>query len=750
MFATIARFRLLLTCSIALGIIQSAYAAEEAETDIVLEEVLVTAQRRGPERLQDVPMSVSVIDSELIQKIGLVEMKDYLRALPSTSFIDRGAGQNNVIIRGIAANFEWEDTVGIYIGDVPVTSLGVHGAGSPDLKLVDIARIEVLRGPQGTLYGAGSMGGTVRIVPAPPDTGQFDAAVQASYSVTAAEGGDNNTLEGMLNLPFLGGDAALRLVAYRHDNSGYYRNVAGSDPETRYWSDYFGVPAQDQNDIGSTTYKGWRAQLLWQPTPALKIALMAIGQDIDQTGLPEGELGLADFHQTRLNKIDGGGETLVMDFDLTSLEVSYDLEPFSLLSTTSLVESQAGSDTTYNSDFIAPIFGVGAIPIFNEWAGPAKSFTQEVRLTSRQDRRFRYLVGLFLQDVESSVSNKFVYEGDPAMDPLMGVPFWSAVGDFDEEQQALFGEVSFDLNDHLSASAGIRFYRYEQSTRWTGSGWAAPAHDDLTTSKDDDNNLSLKLEYAFGESTQLYGSFSQGFRLGGPHPIIPPEKCDVDGDNVIDGTDIPVPSMIASDYADSYEMGAKYLSRDGHFSLNTAVFFVDWAGIPVGVPVPCGWPVTLNAGKAKSYGAEIEGLWEPIEGLLIDFAASWIRPELAEDTPSLGEAGDRLPGSPEYNLHLGIEYDFNIGKRNAFLRADLVSVGEYYADLQKTGMPLGGYTTVGLRGGMTFEHVLLELYAHNLTNEFAVTYRDPWGSANYIALRPRTIGVQVSYRFSDR
>jgi outer membrane receptor for ferrienterochelin and colicin len=270
-------------------------ASEEAQS--VIEEIIVTAQRRGPERLQDIPMSVSVIDEETIRRAGLVGMNDYLRALPSISYVEWGPGMNIIIIRGIATEFARAETTGIYVGNTPVTSLGVRGQGDPDLKLVDIERIEVLRGPQGTLYGEGSMGGTVRIIPAAPNPERFESQVTGSFSVTGAEGGNNSSIEGMLNMPLLDGDAAFRLVAYRHDNSGYYRDITGSDPDARYWSEYFGVPAIDKGDVGATTITGWRAQLLWQPKPDLSITILALSQDIDQDGMLVGVVGLDRFHR---------------------------------------------------------------------------------------------------------------------------------------------------------------------------------------------------------------------------------------------------------------------------------------------------------------------------------------------------------------------------------------------------------------------------------------------------------------------
>lgn len=746
MFATIARFRLLLTCSIALGIIQSAYAAEEAETDIVLEEVLVTAQRRGPERLQDVPMSISVVDRKTIEQLGLVGMNDYLRALPSVSFIETGPGSDNIIIRGVATNFFRDETTGIYIGDTPITNLGRPWGGDPDLKLIDIERVEVLRGPQGTLYGEGSIGGTVRIVPAAPNPEGFESQLRGSFSVTGAEGGNNNTIEGMLNLPLLDGDAALRLVAYRHDNSGYYRNVAGSDPYTSYWSEYFGVPAIDKGDMGATTYTGWRAQLLWQPMPELSIKVMALSQDIDMDGEPLGDVRLERYQQARMSKLDGEGEKSVMDFKLGNLEISYDFEAFSLLSTTSLVKSRAGVDEAVA--FLGADFGLGDVPIFHRWIGPARSFNQEVRLNSRQDGRLRYLAGFFYQDIESSVENLWRWEGDPALDPLQGATILDALGEYDLEQKSLFGELTYDLTDRLTGSAGGRWFSYDQRVQWSGGGLFAGGDDGslLTLGDGDGDSYSLKLEYEASQSTRIYGSFNQGFRFGGTNETMPP-ICDQDGDGILDGTTIPLSSKIAPDTIDSYELGVRFRSSDGRFSINATVFTLDWYDIPLAVTLPCEFSITVNAGKAESQGVEVEGAWEIIDGLVLNYAASWVNPRLAEDAENLGEAGDRLPGSPRHNLYLGLEQNFRIGQHDAFVRADLVNVGEYYDNLQQMGKASGGYTTIGARAGVSLNDWLVELYVENLTDEFALTYFDWWSGA-YYALRPRTVGLQVTYRYA--
>ena len=745
MFATFIRFRLCLVCTLTLCAIQSASAADEFETGSVLEEVLVTAQRRGPERLQDVPMSISVVDRKTIERNGMAEMNDYLRSLPSVSFLEFAPGQNNIIIRGVTSNFFRDKTTGIYIGDTPITNLGQPWGGDPDLKLVDIERVEVLRGPQGTLYGEGSIGGTVRIVPAAPNPETFESRGSGSFSVTGDEGDNNYTLEGMLNLPLLDGDAALRLVAYHHDNSGYYRNIAASDPDTRYWSEYFGVPALDKGDMGATTFTGWRAQLLWQIKPELNIRLLYLNQDIEQKGHSGGEYELGKFKHARMSKANGKGDMDVMDFQLGNLEVNYDFEALSLLSTTSLVKSRAGRDSEHAD--LGANFGVGDIPVFQRWIGPARSFNQELRLTSRQDGKFRYLAGFFYQDIDSSIENYWRYEGDPAVDPLQGATILDALGEYDLDQKSLFGELTYDLTDRLTASIGGRWFRYDQKTLWTGGGlWSGGDAELLTEGDGDGDSYSLKLEYEASQSTRIYGSFNQGFRFGGTNEKLPP-VCDQDGNGIIDGTDIPLSSPISSDTVDSYELGLRFRSSDGRVSVNATVFTIDWKDIPIFVNLPCFFGIKLNAGKVESQGIEIEGAWEITDGLVFSYAASWVNPRLARDAENLGEAGDRLPGSPRHNLNLGIEKSFKMGRHDAFVRADLVNVGEYYDNLQQYGKASGGYTTIGARAGVSLDDWLVELYVHNLTDEFALIYYD-WWDDTYLALRPRTVGVKVSYQFS--
>ena len=219
---------------------QTVSAQSDEGPATALEEIVVTATKRGDTSVLDIPASISVASEDQISKRGMVGMDDYLRSLPSANFLDRGAGRNGIIIRGVTASPQDDIAVGVYIDETPVTGMGSLGSGNPDLKYVDMQRIEVLRGPQGTLYGDGSIAGTVRVIPNAPDLTDFSAEIGGSTSSTADLGGRNTMARAVLNLPVVEDKFAIRVVGYDYDNSGYYENIAGDSADKAVWADAFG------------------------------------------------------------------------------------------------------------------------------------------------------------------------------------------------------------------------------------------------------------------------------------------------------------------------------------------------------------------------------------------------------------------------------------------------------------------------------------------------------------------------------
>ncbi len=271
--------------------------------------------------------------------------------------------------------------------------------------------------------------------------------------------------------------------------------------------------------------------------------------------------------------------------------------------------------------------------------------------------------------------------------------------------------------------------------------------------ENDDSGQTYKfgLTYFPKETATYYATFAQGFRLGGPHPDVPADICDIDGDGLIDGVGVPLPDQIASDELDSFEVGAKFVLADGRATLNLAAYQIEWKGIPVDQTADCGFGVTLNAGEAESLGLEAEGQVLLSDTWRLNYGLSYVRAELTEDAPGLGSSGDRLPGSPEFQASLGVQADFDVAGRPMFARADIAHVGEYYNNLQEEGPNAGDFTTVNLRIGADItDHISVDIFAQNLTNEEGVTWIETEigdGRANYI--RPRTVGIELRARFGQ-
>ena len=726
------------------GLCAGGFGAQTASADgagAVLQEILVTATKRGDASTLDIPASISVADEDLISKRGMVGMEDYLRTLPSTNFLDRGAGRNGIIIRGVTASPQDDIAVGVYIDETPVTGMGSLAGGNPDLKFIDMQRIEVLRGPQGTLYGDGSIAGTVRVIPNAPDLSGFSAEVAGATSSTADLGGQNNMMRGVLNLPVIEDKFAIRIVGYDYDNSGYYENTAGDSATKKIWADEFGGVVTS-GEAGDDQYTGGRITAFWQVSDDFDVTFSHMTQDIEQSGIPESMLALEGKSRTPFQRRDGSGESLKIDLDVTSLKMNLDMGSYELFSSTSKAETKTLQDRDLGAYF-GPMLGVDDMPIYLADSAHAEQFTQELRLNTRLDGPWQFLVGAFYQDYERTAGQKMTFEGAPALDLFEGaLLFQSTFGD-NLKQLAFFGEASFDLTDQLTAVAGFRHYDYEKDSPDENDGVFNDGYSAGFVENDDSGQTyKLSLNYRPDDTTSFYGTFSQGFRLGGPHPEIPSDICDTTG----------VPDQIDSDELDSFEVGGKFAFADGRATLNVSAFQVDWTGIPVKQILACAFEVTANAGEAQSKGVEVDGQLLLSDALRLDYGLSYTDAELTEDSAQLNaKSGDRLPGSPEFSASLGIQADFSMAGRPMFARADIAHIGEYYNNLQQSGLAAGDFTTINLSLGAEInDSVSVDIFARNLANKEGLTWVETElgdGRANYI--RPRTIGIEVRARFGQ-
>ena len=616
---------------------------------------------------------------------------------------------------------------------------GFGTAGNADIKVVDVERIEVLRGPQGTLYGSGSMGGTVRVIPNKPSLEEVTGSIAVRYSQTGEEGGDNTMAQGVLNVPLIEDKLAIRGVVYQYDNSGYVENVAVSQPVLGIaTTNSFGGVAGDRDDIGNDSYSGLRLSALLEVSDELDVTLSYIQQDIEQSGTPEVNLDLlGDYQQRRFNTgTDGTSyELLENEIDITNLLINYDLDWGSLTSSSSWVDykSKAESDLTH----ITFLYGLADQPFFSNATGSGDVFSQELRLSSEFDGPLQFIAGLYYEDREEGQVSPFEWSGDPLLEPAFELS--SLVQEETTEQQAFFGELSYSLTEELIATVGGRFYDYEREDNRVLSFFGFPSPTSASINEKG-QTYKANLSYTPNEDVLIYGQWAEGFRLG---------RGQAESANCIaEGT--LTPPEVDSDTSENFEFGLKTSLADNRITFNAAIYRIDWEGIPVTINPAGACLQIVNAGKAQSEGVELEFQGRLTENLQVDISASYGESTLEEDS-SIGSKGDNLPGSADFNASLGLQYDFSLANLDSFARVDYAYIGEYYSNVSETGLPAGGFGQINLKTGVAFDQVAVNLFVNNLTNDDGLTWVDSinalFGMNRAYRIRPRTVGFNVNYQF---
>ena len=731
-----------------------------------IDEIIVTANKRE-QSLQDTAMSISALTSDTINKRNLTGMGDYLSSIPGVSGLDQGPGFNSIVVRGISGNpqfdgFRGSVLTGVYFGETPLSGLGVSG-NSADIKLIDIDRVEVLRGPQGTLYGAGATAGVVRNVPIAPDLDDFGGKINLGNSFTAEEGGNNNSLTGVINIPIMKDTMALRAVGYWLDNSGYYRNIAASDPVSAAAAASFSGVAIDEGNIGADETSGGRLTLLWKPNANLSLNLSYLHQETETFGW-----GTADvtqprkYDQTRLRLRDPStgivnlNESYGDNLDLANLTIEYDLDWGTVTSSSSWID-----ENTPRAIGLDGSFGLGApLSNFTDYVGEA--IAQEVRLVSDLEGPIQFIVGYYFEDKDVGQRSVQTYFGgtDLLLNPLSpgSALLISGTESREIKQSAVFGEITFKLTENLQFTAGTRWFDYERDvlqqrfpTAVDGGFFAS-----LNTSESD-TLFKAALEWSPSEKSLLYLSWGEGFRFGfveGASAF--PSICDTDDDGEFDAAPgVPVGVRdIGSDFTENYEIGGKFSLLDSRLTVNASIYQINWDGIPqlelYGPGFACF--ATVNAGEARSRGGEVELAYALSDSFLLTGGISYVDAELTGVSPFgffSGSEGDSLPGAPEVNANLGVEYNFSISGHEAYWRSDYSYVGGFYNNFSRAGTEIGGYGLLSVNLGIDLNPVTIELYAQNLTNNSSFTWIDlnglPVERGN--RLRPRTFGLSIGYRF---
>jgi iron complex outermembrane receptor protein len=726
--------------------------AQTASKDVAsstVEEIIVTATRRE-ERLQDVPVAVSAITAEDIQTRGFTQFTDYLNSIPGVHFTDAGPGYSAVRIRGLSVAEEaLPPTVATYFGEAPIsaqTNWGSH----PNLRLVDIDRVEVLRGPQGTLFGANALSGAVRIIPAAPSLDQFEVNVGVRGFTTDHADDASYHAEAAINLPLVTDRFAVRLVGYVDDIAGFVDNEVAARPAQDY-SESLGLPpgtlvnpalpAIARSDVNGEDTVGGRVSALWQVTDQFKVDFMYTKQTVKLAGEPHATLGAGDYVQRRSLDAWATGER-EESFELANLVARYDWTGASLVSSTSWSDYEFVANRDVSS-FAQGAFGVPLPWLMDDHTG-ARALTQELRLQSPTKDALQWLVGLYYQD---RVSDYFQgvpdYSCPTCLSQLLtGDDFViRADGDFSEQQLAAFGEISYNFSERWTAGVGARWLQQKSELDLNApegflgnTATASKANESL-----DEFNPSAYVRFKANESVTFYLQAARGFRSGVANQALATECME-------EAQAVGVQPITDPDTLWNYEVGMKSSLVDGRLTLNAAVYKADWKGIQMDPDLSCGFGVTINAGDASGKGAEIELVGQLAQDWRVNLSAAYNRTQFEDVRPETGFVrGQRLPGSPEKNFSAGIEYGFAHNSNwPAFVRADYVYVG----DIAFNAGEQPAYGLTNLRLGVVHGDLGIDLYGRNITDERAILAWGSVGAGSPIVLnRPREIGVEVRYRY---
>jgi iron complex outermembrane recepter protein len=783
--------RLVLLAGIAsIALTAPAYAQDsEAEAAETGNQIIVTGTKRDA-TIQDVPFSINATTAEDIERSGSTTLEDVARNVAGLSVQNLGPGQSQVSVRGVSAGQVVRDQpgvkeqVGVYL-DESVISLSLF---TPDLDLFDLNRIETLRGPQGTLFGSGSVGGTVRYITNQPRIGATEGAVEANLNLVDGDALGGH-IKGAINLP-LGQNAALRAV-------GYYTKYAG-------FIDALG-PAGGE-DVNSGERYGGRIAITFEPSDGVKITPRVVYQRVDTDGFNRQEIfNLYGNQFTTPQVIFGERQQYLLlregfrdETVLADLTMSFDIgSSVELTSVTSyidrsiLVSRDASALTgSVSVDLGYPVAGVN-LPSNLRDTTDLQTWSQELRLSSTGDGPFQWVLGGFYSHVDRFYRQRLPTPGyDAFTDATLGAGTAAATANgfpanspynadlpYEIEQFAVFGEVNFDLTDRLTATAGARYYDFKETRSFRTGGLFSNL--DNRTDQTTSNGVSPRfiLSFEASDDVTLSAQASKGFRLGGVNDPLNLPLCSAADRALFGGF---------QDYNDetlwNYELGMKAQGRG--FTFNAAAFYNDINNLQVTLDAgSCSSRIVFNVADAHSAGLEFELEVQPADGLDLSLSGSIIEAEFDTTLPGALTAatgirdGNRLPSVPKFQLSATGSYEWPVGaSAKAFVAASVSHVGTRYtqpADQENnprtfvSGLPFRGatgtgatvvdlelpdYQLVNLSAGVKMDDGLsITVYVNNLFDENALLSfdRERGGRARlgYSIGQPRTIGMTVRKEF---
>ena len=774
-----------------IGVSGSALAQEDGPKQ--LEEIIVTATKRS-QNLQDVPIAVQAMDAAMMKDLNIQSFEDYVRQAPSVHFSGRGPGQNAVYMRGITAGgglyssgrAESTSSVALYVDEAAMTTTGRN----IDVHLFDVSRIEILPGPQGTLYGQSSQAGTIRIVTNQPIFNEWEGSAQATVH-TIDDGGTGYGVEGVLNIPVIDDRLALRVVGYQIERAGWIDNV----PNSISYNDniFFGsktlapgaVIAERDNsasvadDINEAVYTGGRLTGLLNINENWDLTVGMMAQTLDVDGVFDYSPNIGDNKISRYepDKLEDDfiqfnwtldGRLGMLDIVYAGAYIDQDISQYADYTTDVYDTSWL---IWYNCEYNAAYDVLGCeAPNETYFLDESKERTQhELRFTTDSEKSLRFIGGIWYSEDEILALQDWRYHdpdlfaqnaaccGATTFYPARGpeTAFWNEIHQ-DASELAFFGELTYDFTDRWSATFGVRrslneltpLGSYNTSTRGPVDTDGGGTLDNHGTAEDNKTIIKANLTFRANEDMMFYGTYSEGFRRGGFNRQ--------GAIYFVQTGELAFPAAFESDLVDNYELGWKLTLFDNRMRWNGAAFFLDWSDQQVTIFDPPIYGIT--AFTANLAGSEVTGVESDISALLTDNlsvqgAFTFLNGEITE-LPGTGAEGLRPVGSdlslvPDFSASLNFRYDFQLVGRESFGTIGATHTGSMIEGLSVANSEnLDAYTVLDASFGINFENWELRLLGSNLTDERPeLSIDDDGGPVRILSTRPRTLAIRATFSF---
>jgi len=773
-------------------------AQEEAGTTRILEEIIVTASRRS-ESLQDVPIAVQAMSGKKLRELGIDSFEDYIAVLPGVNAQGQAPGKQEVFMRGVTpgrnsavrlSGISGEPSVAIYLDETPVTTPGRN----IDLYAIDLQRIEVLKGPQGTLFGASSQAGNVRMITNKPDFDGFSAGGVVGLSSTRS-GGTSTKVEAYANIPLVDDKFAVRVVGYSSTDAGYIDNIPAetSIPDTNPTLLAGGiVPATRQttnnhpfaeDDYNNATFRGIRVSALWQINDDWDLLLQHTDQQLDTEGSFEYDPSIStddDLNVTTFSPMEGDDHVNLTQWTLNGM-----LGGLEVIYNGSFTEREFNGQTDYTGYIeIGPFvpYYICSYPGYAECFNPVMTtieffsterIVQEVRVATSAENRFRAIGGVYYDDQQLNFLTDFTYAGSieagffpnwpipgtftnsPGGGPRpAGVTFFNDF-QFDREELSFFGEIAFDLTDDITATFGARRYDIEIAMKGASPwGQRAPGPEadagtnfevnagDQTPTTLSDTVIKVNLSWQMNDNAMTYLTYSEGFRAGGFNRA---------------GGIAGIAVSFDTDDAENLEFGWKTIWLDNTLRFNGAIYSVDFSGLQQGVLDFSIVNTTFfqNVGTAEIKGLEFEIEWAALDNLNLFGSFSYIDSEITEAPATLSDfagVGAELPFAPETEGVVGARFHKDAGDYTWFGQGIFKWIDSRFTSLGTSGnearVLLPSYTQLNLSAGIGKDEWQATLFIDNATDELGqLSAGSPDNVFRIIPIRPRTIGFRLSYDY---